>query len=400
MTATWPSASDGSLFRPAGVVVIGHPPCRRVALFQEALRRLTLPPAQVVSYVDLLAGRVHLSGMVSRGTLVRIESPGKEFDVEQALLLAGADLAEAEGGECLSQRAARGLLFERGRILAPRQWYLGFCEALSRIEQQLADCPDHRLMNRPPEIEVMFDKGRCHDRLAGAGVPVPRSLGAVRSFEELAARMRQAGCPRVFVKLAHGSSASGVAAYQTDGRRHQATTTVEMVHVGGELRLYNSRRIRVYRELPEIAALIDALCRHRVHVEQWLPKAGLDGRTVDLRVVVIGGQARHTVVRLSRSPMTNLHLLNDRGDPATLRARMGPAAWDAACQTCERALVPFAGSLYAGIDLLVAPDYRRHAVLEVNAFGDLLLGITDRGEDTYTATLASWQAAHCPELAS
>jgi hypothetical protein len=224
---------------------------------------------------------------------------------------------------------------------------------------------------------------------------VPRSLGAVRSFEELAARMRQAGCPRVFVKLAHGSSASGVAAYQTDGRRHQATTTVEMVHVGGELRLYNSRRIRVYRELPEIAALIDALCRHRVHVEQWLPKAGLDGRTVDLRVVVIGGQARHTVVRLSRSPMTNLHLLNDRGDPATLRARMGPAAWDAACQTCERAMAPFAGSLYAGIDLLVAPDYRRHAVLEVNAFGDLLPGVLWEGRDTYTAELRS-ALQECP----
>ena len=75
------------------------------------------------------------------------------------------------------------------------------------------------------------------------------------------------------------------------------------------------------KQLPEIAALIDALCSHRVHVEEWIPKAGLDGHTLDLRVVVIDGTARQIVARLSRSPMTNLHLLNERGDPAAVRER-------------------------------------------------------------------------------
>jgi hypothetical protein len=181
-------------------------------------------------------------------------------------------------------------------------------------------------------------------------------------------------------------------AYQTDGRRHQATTTVEMVREGGETRLYNSRRLRIYREMSEIAALIDALCRHRVIVEQWLPKAGWAGRTFDLRVVVIGGRACHTVARLSRGPLTNLHLLNERADPAPIRERMGPA-WDAACRSCEQAMVPFPGSLYAGLDLLVTPDFRRHALLEVNAFGDLLPGVLWQGRDTYTAEVCSLLAA-------
>jgi hypothetical protein len=57
-----------------------------------------------------------------------------------------------------------------------------------------------------------------------------------------------------------------------------------------------------------------------------MPKAGIDGRTFDLRVLVIAGRARHAVARLSRGPMTNLHLLNERGDPARV-ARIA-ASWD------------------------------------------------------------------------
>jgi hypothetical protein len=294
----------------------------------------------------------------------------------------------------MSRREVSELTFDRGRILPSRQWYLGFCRLLRLIERQLAGCSEHRLMNSPDEIAVMFDKPCCHERLARAGVPVPPGLGVVRSFDGLIERMGQTGCRRVFLKLAHGSSASGVVAYQTDGRRHHAQTTVEPVQREGELHLYNSRRIRVYQDPREIAELVDALCRHRVHVEQWLPKAGLQNRALDLRVVVIAGQARHTVVRLSRTPMTNLHLLNARGDLEALQDRMGPEAWDAARRTCERAMGCFPGSLYAGIDLAVASGYRRHAVLELNAFGDLLPDLLCDGLDTYAAealaTGASW----------
>jgi hypothetical protein len=392
----WQSASSGAL-------VIGHPTSRRVALFQQARARLSLPPARIVSYLDLLAGHTALGEHVRAGAVVRIESPDKDFETQRALIAAGADVAdedeadenegnEGSGYERISRRAAEQLMFERGRILYPRQWYLGFRAALQLIEAQLAACPRHVPMNSPREIAVMFDKRHCHTLLEQGGVSVPRGLGAVSSFDELVARMRAANCARVFVKLAHGSSASGVVAYQTDGRRHQATTTVEAVRQGGKLRLYNSRRIRVYRELGEVAELIGALCRHRVHAERWMPKAGFDGRTFDLRAVVIAGQVRHVVARLSRGPLTNLHLLNARSDAGAVIARMGPDAWAAARESCECAMRCFPQSLYAGLDLLIAPDYRHHAVLEVNAFGDLLPGALADGADTYTAELlALWQ---------
>jgi len=251
-------------------------------------------------------------------------------------------------------------------------------------------------MNCTDDIALMFDKPRCHETLSSNGVSVPRALGCPRSFDDLMERMTARSCRRVFIKLAHGSSASGIVAYRTDGQRHQATTTVEMVRKGNDLLLYNSRRIRVYQDLDEIAELVDALCRHRVHVEEWLPKAGFAGRTFDLRVVVIAGRARHTVVRLSHSPMTNLHLLNGRGDADALRACMRPGVWEAAMHTCEAAMACFKGSLYGGVDLLFTPDFKRHAVLEVNAFGDLLPEVLHDGLDTYDAEVQAFMPLLMP----
>jgi hypothetical protein len=371
------------------IVLIGVPRGRRTELFQAALAGLGLPAAAVVSYADLLCGRTRLADHVRASTLLRLDSPGKDFAAERALLCAGADASDEEGAYArVSRREMEALRCEKGRILYPRQWFHGFRSFLRLVEQQLSACAGHYFMNSTSDITTMFDKPRCHRRLSEAGVPVPESLGEVGSFDELRERMRQRGCARVFVKLAHGSSASGVVAYQTCGHRERAATTVEMVRGAGELRLYNSRRIRVYEEAGEIAALINELCRHRVHVERWLPKAGVEGKTFDLRVVVIGGEARHAVVRLGSHPMTNLHLLGGRGPLAAVVSRMGDAAWEMVQRTCERALAAaFPRSLYAGFDLRISPDFRRHDVLEVNAFGDLLPGVLHNGLDTYTAEL-------------
>src|SRR4029453_14473180 len=190
----------------------------------------------VVAYADLLAGRVHLASAVRPGAVVRIESPGKDFAVEQALLALGAAEPDVSPPryERLTRAAVERLTFDKGRILALRQWYLGLQAALRLIADQLAAGPAHRLMAAPGDILTMFDKRACHARLEQAGVAVPRSLGPVESYDELVPAMERAGCRRVFVKPAHGSSASGVVAYQTSHSRHMATTTVELVRERGE----------------------------------------------------------------------------------------------------------------------------------------------------------------------
>jgi len=384
---------------PTPFVIIGNAGNRRIDLFQQALAGRGLPLAQLVTYRDLIAGRVTLPEVVTPGSILRIESPGKDSEVERDLLIAGANVPDDPAFARISGAEVQRLLLEKGRMLYPRQWYLGYCQVLAAIERQRALCPPHTLMNHPADIAVMFDKRVCHRRMRAAQIAVPRSLGPVRSYDELIATMGRERCPRVFVKLAHGSSASGVVALQVSERQQLATTTVELVQAGGELQLYNSRRLRTYRDTREIARLIDGLCHHCVHVEQWLPKAGIDERTCDLRVVVIAGRIRHVVVRLSRGPMTNLHLLNARGSFEAVLARMGLEAWASACQTCLHAMACFPQSLYAGIDLLISPGYQRHAVLEINAFGDLLPGVLLEGEDTYSAEIAACHQAGLTEQA-
>ncbi len=84
---------------PVDFLIIGSPGDRRVELFQSALTSLELPPARFVSYLDLLAGRVSLADMVTPASIVRIESPGMNQEVERALLTLGAEVPDPEGDQ-------------------------------------------------------------------------------------------------------------------------------------------------------------------------------------------------------------------------------------------------------------------------------------------------------------
>ncbi|MCI4066926.1 STM4014 family protein [Micromonospora sp. R77] len=235
------------------------------------------------------------------------------------------------------------------------------------------------MLNDPADIAVLCDKRRCHAALSAVGVPVPEALPPVRSYAQLRAEMAAAGWSRVFVKPAHGSSAAGVLALAVTRSRVRAVTTIETTPDG----MFNSLRLRDYADEAEVAAIVDRLAPDGLHVERWLPKAGLGDRVVDLRVVVVAGRPTHAVVRAARGPLTNLHLGNARGDLAALRAAAGPEAWSAAMETCVRAAACFPRSLHVGVDLMFLLGWRRHAVAEVNAFGDLLPGVLADGRDTY-----------------
>lgn len=373
----------------ADFVVIGNPESRRVALFQAALDGLGLPPARCISYLDILDNRADWK--VSSDSVVRIESPDRNFEVECGILRLGADVDDPDDPSNhyhrLTTKQIDDLVFDKGRILPSRQWYLGYCEILHRIEDRIGQA---QVMNHPSNIRIMFDKPRCQECLKEHHIAVPLSLdselGLIHSYPDLLQRMQLYNLSSVFIKLAHGSSGSGVVAYRFNGNHHQAITTVDMVSVGGEIHLYNSRKMRVYHDLETVSTLVDALCKHRVHVAAWMPKAGIANKTFDLRIVIIAGQVRHVVPRLSASPITNLHLLNERGNLEDVLAAIGTKHWPAACQTCTQAAQIFS-NLYIGIDLLFTPNYKQHAIVEMNAFGDLLPGILHNGEDTYTAEI-------------
>jgi glutathione synthase/RimK-type ligase-like ATP-grasp enzyme len=332
------------------LTVVGNPDNRRVRLFTAAAVAAGLPPPAVLSWRDLLTG----AAPPSAGTLVRVDSPGEDAEVDR--LLRGA--AEPARHRALDRLASGGAT----------------------------------LLNQPADVVTMCDKRRCHAVLDAAGVPVPAALGEITDYAGLRTAMRRAGWARVFVKPAHGSSASGVLALAVNGPRVVATTSVERA----EGRLFNSLRVRRYEREAEVADIVDRLAPDGLHVERWLPKAGLADRVVDLRVVVVAGRPTHAVVRAGRGPITNLHLGNARGDLAALRAAAGPANWAAAMATCERVAACFPGTLHIGVDLMFLVGWDRHAVAEVNAFGDLLPGVLADGRDTYATQLHALRAGWRP----
>lgn len=354
------------------LTVLGNPGHRRVTLFAAAARAAGLPEPAVLPWLDVLRGPYRLAP----GTVLRIESPGEDAAVDA--LLRGPALGDG---------------YAPTRVEGSAAWHTRVTAAL----HGLAGRPGVRLLGDPAEIAVMFDKRRAHARLAAAGVPVPPALAGPPpgGWADLKERLAAAGLRRVFVKPAHGSSASGVVALEF-GPRGQllATTSAELTPDG----LHNSLRVRRYRSENEIAELVDRLAPDGLHVEQWVPKASQSGRAADLRVVVVGGRATHVVVRTSTRPMTNLHLGGARGDTAAAREAAGPA-WPALLETAERAAGCFPHALAVGVDVLPTAGWRRALVGEVNAFGDLLPGLTGlpggpaEGLDTYGAQIAALLAA-------
>jgi hypothetical protein len=370
------------------LVVIGNPGCRRVAYWKAAAARLYWPEIEVLSFADLCQNG---AADFPPGAVIRIESPGGDWDSFKRLLKFGIVAAEREGYPALDEGAIDRLEYERGWLVRPRQAHLGFLRLLETLERYRIRS-GATAMQSIAEIAVCFDKPACQAHLALQGVPIPVPLGSPRTYDELRALARSER--RVMVKWAHGSGAAGcVAIHYANGRACGITTVVQMT-VGGEERLYFSKRPVYLPNESAIASVVDRLCVDRVQLEVWLPKARLQGRNIDLRIVTIDGEPRHSVVRSSASVFTNLTLGNGRADLSVVIRRMGPPAWQRLQATCAAAAAAFPNSFTLGIDILVRPDWRRHEVLEVNAFGDSLLNQFDQGEDTYTATLNAWHRRH------
>ncbi|MGW0502272.1 STM4014 family protein [Micromonospora sp. NPDC003241] len=355
------------------LTVVGNPGNRRVSMFTDAVLAAGLPRPEVLPWVEVLTG----AAPPPAGTLVRVDSPGEDARVDQ-LLRRSATVARP------------------GELVGLADGYAGLVDGMARVAAGGAT-----LLNPPEDVAVLCDKRRCHARLAAAGVPVPDALPQVGGYAELRSAMAQAGWGRVFVKPAHGSSAAGIIALAVGAGRVQAVTTIEHTPEA----LFNSLRLRRYTDETQIAAIVDRLAPEGLHVEQWLPKAGIGDRVVDLRVLVIAGRPDHVVVRAARGPLTNLHLGNARGDLDEVRRAAGARQWSAAMETCERAAACFPDSLHVGVDLMFLVGWRRHAVAEVNAFGDLLPGVLADGRDSYAAqvhalTGAGWRPGRTGPAAS
>ncbi len=362
----------------ASFVVIGIPANRRVTMFQAALAAQGLPPARVIGWRELCepGAPARVLADLPDDAILRIDSMGEDDEVERAILRRGERAALAEGASTITADELARMPYELGKITCPRQLHLGFLAVLDEVERAIR--PGWRVVQPVPAIRELFDKRETSRRWRAHGIPVPEALYGIHEPAELRARMREAGWPSVYVKVASSSSASCLAVFSHGARGEHAITTVEDT---GRAR-FNTRKLQRITARHKLDRLLGFLLHEGAHVERAIPKARLAGRYFDLRVLTIDGEPAFVVMRTSPHPITNLHLGGLRGDVPDLRARIAAEAWEAAMASC-RAVQQETGAFHVGVDLMFELDLAAHRVIEGNAFGDLLPNLERDGFDVF-----------------
>jgi glutathione synthase/RimK-type ligase-like ATP-grasp enzyme len=369
-------------------VMLGARTGPRPEAFKAALARQNIQDAVFFGYDDFADRPDAFERALKPGAILRFDSPDRDPGSIKALYAAGHEAARAQGCVALTEAEVDRVIETRGMIGSPSQLALGLQRLLQKAVS-VARARGAKLLAGSEEIATTFDKLACSTHLAAHQIPVARNLGMVTGFDDFAERMRQAGVGRVFLKLRHGSSAAGMTALAF-GPRGQivAYTTAEIAENGD---LFATRNVRKLTNHAEIAALVDRLAPLGLYCETWLPKANVEGSATDLRVITVNRNPVFSVLRMSKSPMTNLHLGGQRHPADGLRHRIGETAWRDLIETCRRVADAFPTCFMLGIDIAALGSGRKHAVLEVNAFGDHVNGVEYRGCPPQDWQIMQWR---------
>jgi hypothetical protein len=344
------------------------------------------PEIEVVPWREVVPCDGDLDGLTAfdRPALVRMESPGRDFEVMKLLLQAGERATGQASGIDWST-----LALQKGRLLRPGLLYQGFRCVLAGLRRSFDRRPHLKPLACPLAIAEMFDKNTTCDRLTAAGIPCPPTPPVPDSPDELFAELRRRHFGTAYVKLNTGSSASGIAVVHALDEPPWAVSSVVRLDDG----FYSTRRLCRHSGA-ELNAVLVFLIGEGACVQRGIRMAQIDGQNFDVRVVVSYGHSAFTIFRLSSQPMTNLHFGGRRGEFARCRAAVPTRAWLDALDHCIEAarLYPCAT---VGVDLLFESGYVRHYLLEVNAFGDFFPGLVDaRGQTVHRAEIEATARRH------
>lgn len=242
--------------------------------------------------------------------------------------------------------------------------------------QQLAQAAQRypvRFLNHPSVIMELLDKRICKKKLAQAGLAVTRMLEEEDAFgwttQKLLNIMEKKHLHQVFIKPVNGSGAAGVSAFRwqpSAGRMALYTCAMKHPKYG----LVNTKRLRRFSGREEALSYLDRILALDCIVERWYAKAQYQGDAYDLRAVVIDGQTEFLLGRLSKGPITNLHLNNH---PLKLQeAGIPDRVLEEIALLCKKAMACFPGLRIAGIDILLEKESLRPRIIEMNAQGDLI----------------------------
>ncbi len=244
-----------------------------------------------------------------------------------------------------------------------------------KLRRLSAAAKDHPLefFNHPSAILELLDKRVCKKRLEQEMLAVTELLSGdkqdIRTAAQLLETMRAEHIYQVFLKPVSGSGAAGVSAL-----RFQPSTgrlvlyTCALLHP--QLGLVNTKCLRRFCGRDEVMDYIEHILALDCVIERWYAKAEHEGCSYDLRAVVLDGRLQFVLGRLSKGPITNLHLNNH---PLSAKQLGLPErVLQEVRLLCRQAASCFPGLRIAGIDLLLEKGSLRPRIIEMNAQGDLI----------------------------
>lgn len=244
-------------------------------------------------------------------------------------------------------------------------------ELASRYREQLhqlARMPFGAFLNHPDDIAEALDKRNCKRKLVENGIAVTKMYEEIFSQgKELLDFMREKHVPQVFLKPMWGSGAAGVAALRVSPAKGERILYTCAALDQGEI--VNTKRL--YRLTGEDAeALLNKLLELDCVVEKWHRKSTYQAYCYDLRVIVQDGKIDYILPRLSKGPITNLHLNNHAMEFEKLN--LDRDVVESISEVCIRAAGCYPGLKSIGMDVLLEKESRKPYIIEMNAQGDLL----------------------------
>lgn len=228
-------------------------------------------------------------------------------------------------------------------------------------------------LNDPIAIGELLNKRECKKKLEQAGLMVTKSLemgpSGIHTAEQLFHAMDASKAYQVFIKPVNGSGAAGVSAFRWQPKTgRMALYTCALLHQ--EYGFVNTKRLRRISAREEVTLYLEHILKLDCVVERWYAKAEYAGYCYDLRAVVLDGTVEFLLGRLSKGPITNLHLNNHPLEASKLG--MDQKAFAEIASLCKDAVNCFPGIRIAGIDILLEKGSMRPRIIEMNAQGDLI----------------------------
>lgn len=249
-------------------------------------------------------------------------------------------------------------------------------EDLRKLESDLSIS---EFLNPPGHLLSLLDKSACKKILKAAGLPVTETLsGKIFDSASLLSCMEKEQVFQVFLKPMFGSGAAGVTAFryqQTTGR--MAAYSCAVPAPGGipsshsaDMLLINTKKQRSFTDPSLLLPFLDSLLSLGCIVERWYPKAVFEGYSYDLRAVCQDGNLDFLLARLSKGPITNLHLNNHPLE--AFKLGLPPSVLLSIEDLCRKACGLYPGLRSVGIDILLEKNTLKPRIIEMNGQGDLL----------------------------